>query len=111
MSWCGIVSDQGVLFFATSDRLHYVPLIHANVSSGASCLARVKESYRDLDVWHLPVYVSPGVPPWVHVFSKSTMSSSLQTQLAAIAHLTLSISHKARHNRRLCAKKKFKKQQ
>jgi hypothetical protein len=86
-------------------------LIHANVSSGASCHARVEESYRDLDVQRLPVYVSPGVPPWVHVFSKSTTSSSFQTQLAAIAHLTLSISHKARHNCRLCAKKKFKKQQ
>jgi hypothetical protein len=77
MSWCGIVSDPGVLFLATSNRLHYGPLIHANVSSGASCRTRVEESYRDLDVQRLPIYVSPGVPPWVHVFSKSTMSSSL----------------------------------
>jgi len=111
MSWCGIVSDPGVSFFATSDRLHSAPLIHFNVSSGASCRARVEESYRDLDVRHLPVYVSPGIPPWVHVFSKSTTTSSLRTQSAAIAHLTLSIPHKARHNRRLRAKKKFKKQQ
>jgi hypothetical protein len=59
MSWCGIVSDPGVLFFATSNRLHYTPLIHANVSSGASCRACVEESYRDLDVQRLPVYVSP----------------------------------------------------
>ncbi len=43
MSWCGIVSD-------TSDRLHYAPLIHANVSSGASCRTRVEESYRNLDI-------------------------------------------------------------
>jgi hypothetical protein len=63
MSWCGIVSDPGVSFFATSDRLHYVPLIHANVSSGASCCACFEESYHDLDVQCLPVYVSPGVPP------------------------------------------------
>ncbi len=43
MSWCGIVSDPGVLFFATSNRLHYAPLIHANVSSGASCHTHVEE--------------------------------------------------------------------
>ena len=109
MSWCRIIPDLCVLFLATSNRLHYAPLIHDNVSSGASCRARVEESYRDLDVWRLPIYVSLGIPPWVHVFSKSTMSSSLQTQSAAIAHSALSILHKAWHNHRLCAKKKFKK--
>ena len=50
MSWCGIFSDPGVSFFATSGRLHYALLIHANVSSGASFHARVEESYNNLDV-------------------------------------------------------------
>ncbi len=50
MSWCEIFSDPGVSFFATRDRLHYAPLIHANVSSGASYRACVEESYCDLDV-------------------------------------------------------------
>jgi hypothetical protein len=80
MSRCGIVSDLGVSFFATSDRLHYPPLIHANVSSGASCRARVEESYRNLDVRCLPVYVSPGVPPWVHVFSVFWLDNSYPFQ-------------------------------
>ena len=69
-------------------------LIHANMLSGASCRARVEESYCDQNVRRLPVYVSPGVPPWVHVFSKLTQSSSLQTRSAAIAHPGVSISHK-----------------
>jgi hypothetical protein len=94
MSWCGIVSDPGVSFFTTSDRLHYAPLIHANVSSGASCRACVEESYRDLDVRCLPVYVSPGVPPWVHVFSVFWLNNSYRFQ----SQLTYSLGNERMSN-------------
>ena len=109
ISWCGIVSDPGA-FFPTSGRSHYPPSI-PDVSCGASCHARVEFSHHDQNGTHPPVYVSPGVPPWVHVFSKSTQSSSLRTQLASVAHFAESISHKSRNNRKNRAKKKFKKQQ
>ena len=58
-----------------------------------------------------PNYVSPGVPPWVHVFAKSSTASSLQTQAAMIAHTEVPFIHKVHHKRILRAKKKFKKQQ
>ena len=109
-SWCGIVSDPGA-FSSTSRRSHYPPSIYANLSCGSSCHARVEFSHHDQKGTRPPVYVSPGVPPWVHVFSKSTQSSSLRTQLASLAHSGESICHKSRNNRKNRAKKKFKKQQ
>jgi len=108
-SWCGIVSDPGA-FVPMSGRSHYPPSILA-ISCGSSCHARVEFSHHDQKGTRPPVYVSPGVPPWVHVFSKSTQSSSLRTQLASVAHSEASISHKSHNNRKNHAKKKFKKQQ
>ncbi len=87
-------------------------MIHHNVSSGASGRALVEKcSPHDEYIPQPPNYVSPGVPPWVHVFAKSATASSLQTQAAMIAHTEVPFSHKGHHKRILHAKKKFKKQQ
>ena len=56
-------------------------------------------------------YVSAGIPPWVHVFNKSTTTSSLCTQSASISHLETTLSLKSQHRRNHRAKKKFRKQQ
>ncbi len=49
-------------------------------------------------------------PPWVHVFSKSTHPSSLQTQAASIAHMEQPVHKKARHRRNRRSMKKLLKQ-
>ena len=56
-------------------------------------------------------YVSAGIPPWVHVFNKSTTTSSLHMQSASISHLETTSSLKSQHRRNRRAKKKFRKQQ
>ena len=45
-----------------------------------------------------PPYVSQGVPPWLHVFAKSTTSSYLRTQCTSIAHNLPTISNRVKKN-------------
>jgi hypothetical protein len=112
MSVSGNHSNPGGSFCPTSDSKHYPLVIHHNVSSGASGRARVEKcSPCDEYIPQPPNNVSPGVPPWVHVFAKSATASSLRTQAAMIAHTEVPFCHKVHHKRILCAKKKFKKQQ
>ena len=69
-------SDLGVSFSPTSDSKHYPLVIHDNVSSGASGRALVEKcSPRDEHIPQPPNHVSPGLPPWVHVFAKSSTVS------------------------------------
>jgi hypothetical protein len=81
----GFFSDPGSSFLHTSKSVHYLHLIHFNVSSGSRCHTRVERN--DAHHWQilLPNYVSNGVSPWVHVFSKTTAPSSLRTLCASIA--------------------------
>ena len=54
--------------------------------------------------------VSSIIPPWVHVFAKSTKSTSLRTQAASIAYIEEPLHKKARHRCNRRAKKKKEKQ-
>ena len=82
----GIVTNTGSIFVATtSNNDLYHHRITYNVSGGASCHACLQQKHSHCDI-HQQGFVSTGVPPWVHVFSKSTASSSLCTQCASIAH-------------------------
>ncbi len=100
MSVSGNHSDPGGSFFPTSDSKHYPLVIHHNVSSGASSRALVEKcSPCGEYIPQPPNYVSPGVPPWVHVFAKSATASSLRTQAVMIAHTEVPFSHKVHHKR------------
>ena len=83
----GIVSDPGGCFVARSDSDLFHQRTFYKVTSDGSCRAHVEKSIpQKISLASSPPYVSQGVPPWVHVFAKSTASSSLRTQCASIAH-------------------------
>ena len=80
------MSDPRRCFVVTSDSDHFRQRTFYTVTSAGSCCARVEQSIpQKISLASSPPYVSQGVPPWVHVFAKSTASSSLRTQCASIA--------------------------
>jgi hypothetical protein len=107
----GIISDPGLSFLHTSNSDHYPHLTHINASSGASCHACVERNDAHHQKLPLSVYVSTGIPPWVHVFSKTTAPLSLCTPCASIAHSDGLISKTVHHCCYRRARIKIKKQQ
>jgi hypothetical protein len=107
----GIVSDPGGCFVVMSKSDHYCQRLFHKVTSAGSCRAHVEEStpQKISPASIPPYYVSQGVPPWVHVFAKSTASPSLRTQCASIAHNLPTISNTAQKNRNQRARDKNKK--
>jgi hypothetical protein len=107
----GIVFDPGSSFLYSSYSVHYPHLTHINLSSGASCHAHAERN--DAHHWKLPlpVYVSTGIPLWVHVFSKTMPLLSLRTQCTSIAHSDGLISNTVHHRCNHRARKNIKKQQ
>jgi hypothetical protein len=83
----------------------YPQRTHLCVSSVASCRTRVEQ---DVSPHLPPIFVSPGVHPWVKVF-KGKSSTSVRTQCASIAHMK-TVSYKAFHRRHLRARNKTSKQ-
>jgi hypothetical protein len=58
------------------------------LSDGYSCHGCVEQVNLNENVSRsVSVSVSSIIPPWVHVFAKSTQSSSLRTQAASIPHI------------------------
>ena len=107
-----IVSDPGGCFVVTSECDHYHQRTFHNVSSAVSCRACVEQFLpQKISLDSSPPHVSQGVPHWVHVFAKSTASTSLRTQCASIAHNLPTISSSAENNRKRRLRNKFKKQQ
>jgi hypothetical protein len=81
-------------------------------SSAVSCRARVEQFIpQKISQDFSPPHVSQGVPHWVHVFAKSTASTSLRTQCASIAHNLPTISSSAKNARKRRLRNKFKRQQ
>ena len=93
----------------SSDSVHCNLSTQFTVSSGWSC--HTTESCADTDDDHdsSPRLSSPGtLHSWVHVFSRSTTSTSLRTQCAAEAYRRVQ-SNKVLHRRSRRAKKKEQK--
>jgi hypothetical protein len=102
-------SDPGGIFAFANKSVHYHHWSGFCLSDGYSCHGLVEQV-------SLQENVPKSVPPfsgvvslWVHVFSKSTATSSCRTQAASIAYLEETIRRKERHRRHRYAKKKFEK--
>ncbi len=91
-----------------SDSVHCNPLTQFTVSSGFSCHTIDNLSEKDDVESSLAPNRKPPPPSWVHVFSKSSSTTSLRTQCAAAAYLDVK-SAKVLHRRSRCAKKKQRK--
>jgi hypothetical protein len=104
-------SDPGGRFAITNESVHYHHRSGFHLSDGYSCHGRVEQVKLNENVSKsVPDSVTTIVPPWVHVFAKSTQFSSLRTQVASIAYLEEPIHKKARHRRNRRSLKKEKKQ-
>ena len=74
-----------------SDSVHCNPLRQSSVSSGFSCHIDDKLSDEVDDVPSVVFNPPSFEPTWVHVFSKSSSTSSLRTQCAAAAYMLVNI--------------------
>lgn len=93
----------------SSDSVHCNRSTQFTVSSGWSCHTSVSCTDKDVDKDSSPCQGSVTPPhPWVHVFSRSTTSTSLRTQCAAEAYRHVQ-STKVLHRRSRRAKKKERK--
>ena len=101
-------SDPGGRFAITNESVHYHHRSGSHLlSDGYSCHGRVEQVKLNENLSKsVSVSVSSIIPPWVHVFAKSTKFTSLRTQAAAIAYIEEPLHKKARHRRNRRAKKK-----
>ena len=88
-----------------SDSVHCNPLRQSSASSGFSCHIEDKLLDEVDDVPSLVFNPPSFEPTWVHVFSKSSSTTSLCTQCASAAYMLVK-SPKVLHQRSRCAKKK-----
>ena len=104
--------DPGGQFAITNESVHYHHRSGSHLlSDGYSCHGRVEQVKLNGNLSQsFSVSVSSIIPPWVHVFAKSTKSTSLRTQAASIAYIEEPLHKKARHLRNRRAKKKEEKQ-
>ena len=104
--------DPGGLFAITNESVHYHHRSGSHlIYDGYSCHGRVEQVKLNGNVSQsVSVSVSSIIPPWGHVFAKSTKSTSLRTQAASIAYIEEPLHKKARHRRNRRAKKKQEKQ-
>ena len=105
-------SDPGGQFAITNESVHYHHRSGSHLlSDGYSCHGRVEQVKLNENLSKsVSVSVSSIIPPWVHVFAKSTKSTSLRVQAASIAYIEEPLHKKARHRRNRRAKKKQEKQ-
>jgi len=82
-------SDPGGRFAITNESVHYHHWSGSHLlSDGCSCHGRVEQVKLNGNLpQSVSVSVSSIIPPWVHVFAKSTTSTSLRTQAASIAYI------------------------
>jgi hypothetical protein len=106
--------DPGGRFAITNESVHYHHQSGSHLLyDGYSCHGCVDVEQVKLNVnvsQSVSVSVSSIIPPWVHVFAKSTKSTSLRTQAASIAYIEEPLHKKAQHRRNRRAKKKQEKQ-
>jgi hypothetical protein len=100
-------SDPGGRFAITNESVHYHHRSGSHLlSDGYSCHGRVEQVKLNENLSKsVSVSVSSIIPTWVHVFAKSTKSTSLRTQAASIAYIEEPLPKKARHRRNRRAKK------
>jgi len=105
-------SDPGGQFSFTNESVHYHHRSGSHLlSDGYSCHGLVEQVKLDGNLSQsVSVSVSSIIPPWVHVFAKSTKSTSLRTQAASIAYIEEPLHKKAQHRHNRRAKKKQEKQ-
>ncbi len=97
-------SDPGVRFAITIESVYYrhqSGLCQNNWYSCHGCIEQVDSQ---------EIESTGPVPSWIHIFSKSTKSSSCRTQAASIAYLGEPTTKKVRHWGNRCAKRKYEKQ-
>jgi hypothetical protein len=84
-------------FVVTNKSVHYHHQSGSHLlSDGYSCHGRVEQVNLNENLSRsVSVSVSSIIPPWVHVFAKSTQSSSLRTQAASIAYIEEPLPKKA----------------
>ena len=101
-------SDPGGQFAITNESVHYHHRSGSHLLSDRySCHGRVEQVKRNGNLSQsVSVSVSSIIPPWVHVFAKSTKSTSLRTQAASIAHIEEPLHKRAQHRCNRRAKKK-----
>ncbi len=89
--------DPGGQFAVTNESVHYHHQSGSHLlSDGYSCCGRVEQVNLNENLSRsVSVSVSSIIPPWVHVFAKSTQSSSLRTQAASIPHIEEPLPKKA----------------
>ncbi len=92
----------------SSDSVHCNPLTQFTVSSGWSCHTTANSCEKEDVVSFVGLNCIPTQPSWVHVFAKSSSTTSLRTQCAAAASMDLK-SPKVFHRRLRRAKKKQRK--
>ena len=99
--------DPGGRFAITNESVHYHHWSGSHLlSNGYSRRGRVEQVKLNENLSKsVSVSVSSIIPPWVHVFAKSTKFTSLRTQAAAIAYIEEPLHKKARHRRNRRAKK------
>ncbi len=104
--------DPGGRFAVTNKSVHYHHQSGSHLlSDGYNCHGHVEQVNLNENLSRsVSVFVNSIIPPWVHIFAKSTQSSSLRTQAASIAYIEEPLPKKARHHRNRCAKKKQEKQ-
>ncbi len=100
-------SDPGGQFAITNESVHYHHRSGSHLlSDGYSCHGHVEQVELNENLSKsVSVSVSSIIPPWVHVFAKSTKSTSLRTQAASIAYIEEPLHKKAPHRRNRRAKK------
>jgi hypothetical protein len=90
-------SDPGGRFAITNESVHYHHRSGSHLlSDGYSCHGCVEQVKLNENLSKsVSVSVSSIIPPWVHVFAKSTKSTSLRTQAASIAYIEEPLQKKA----------------
>jgi hypothetical protein len=96
-------SDPGGRFAITNKSVHYHHQSGLCLNNGYSCHGCVEQVTSQEKESTVPV------PSWIDVFSKSTKSSSCQTQAASIAYLEEPTTKKVRHCRNRRANRKYEK--
>jgi hypothetical protein len=97
-------SDPGGRFAIMNESVHYHHQSGLCLNDGYGCCGCVEQVNSQENESIIPV------SSWIHVFSKSTKSSSCQTQATTIAYLEEPTTKKVRHCCNSCMKRKYKKQ-
>jgi hypothetical protein len=102
--------DPGGRFAVTNKSVHCHHLPGFVQSDAESCHSCVDQISHQRITYHSSSFQNCAIPSWVHVFGKSTKSSSLRTQDASVVYIEQETNKKACHRPNCWAMKKLNKQ-